>query len=419
MMLGDCSLEEIYNKVKSRVHVSEEGIPHVEPSEELEELKECVISLTVGGELKKIVSELEEVKKSVERLVSILNLKGFTYPREFSSFINDPMHHLKKKLFNYVYDLIRGKISLEEFTRRASAAVRTSVRTNMRTAYQIWGITSIMAILAEKGFTLSYPEHGFINFDRSGKQRLGIIPPNAILFSFKKGFISIFHEAPRPIAWEDTSDLKRIWKLYTALRPDVMVYGGAVFNIVNLDSDPPIARPDVIIEFKELNDWYERVRDLRGYFRKPLTAEEWRSKWLEGLFEGLADIMGISRVEAKERVEEAKPLRIREYQLIRLYKKTYKPKKTILVSRCKLPSTVKKELEEAGITVYDNIGFNARALEPVAKQLEDIAKFSGSNVKLVISPETAELLARAIDVLGLANPDTIIRKALERMLNHD
>ena len=59
-------------------------------------------------------------------------------------------------------------------------------------------------------------------------------------------------------------DLSRIWKFYTALRPDMMVYGGEVMDIVEIDSDPPVRRPDLIIEVKELYDWYKRVREVRG-----------------------------------------------------------------------------------------------------------------------------------------------------------
>lgn len=46
---------------------------------------------------------------------------------------------------------------------------------------------------------------------------------------------------------KDSSDLRESWKLYTALRPDIMVYGGKILDIVNIDSNPPIKKPDVII----------------------------------------------------------------------------------------------------------------------------------------------------------------------------
>lgn len=55
-----------------------------------------------------------------------------------------------------------------------------------------------------------------------------------------------------------------------------MIYSGKVLDAVDPGLSPPIKRPNIVVEFKELEDWYVRVRDLRGYFRRPLTAEEWR-----------------------------------------------------------------------------------------------------------------------------------------------
>ncbi len=415
-----CNLEDLSNKLRSAVKVDSDGIPQISQQalDILDKIKECIISEVVGEEVDEAIKWVETVKRVVERLRQRFRLAGFTYPREFASFIEDPIQHLKKKLFNYIYDLARGKISLDEFRRRAAAAVRTSLRTNMRTAYQIWGLTSIAAILAERGYELVYPEHRFLNFDRSGKQKLGIIPPNFVLLNLGKGYLSFFHEAPRPLGWEDTHDLQRIWSLYTALRPDAMVYGGKVLNIVDLGSSPPIRKPNIILEFKELSDWYTRTRDLRGHFRKPLTAEEWRSKWLEGLFEGLADIMGVKRSEVRKRIEEGVTLRIKEYQLVQLYKSTYKPDVMILVSRTAVPADVKRYLESIGILVVDDVQFDAKKLEPVADVIERYASYGEEDrISIALSIDVARMLAEVMKKLGVNDVNEVLRLALKRLLS--
>jgi hypothetical protein len=89
--------------------------------------------------------------------------------------------------------------------------------------------------------------------ERSGRQRLASIPPDAIIET-GYGALSFFLEAPRLIAWEDTGDLRRAWKLYKAMRLDILVYGGRIMNILDEGDDPPIRRPDVIIKCKELED---------------------------------------------------------------------------------------------------------------------------------------------------------------------
>ncbi len=425
-IVGRCStmsssvyeLENLLNEIRTRVVVDKDGVPKIPRDVDplLDKVKDYVIDTTLGNLLEEAYEWVEKVRNVLEELRRFFNLYGVTLPKEFNSFVEDPRAHLRKKLFNYVYDLVRNKIALEDFVRKATAAVRTSLRTNMRSAYQIWCLTNIVLELGRRGYGVVYPEHRYLNLDRSGKQKLGIIPPNVVLLNVEKGFISFFHEAPRPLTWEDTKDLEKIWSLYTALRPDVLVYGGRVLNIVDLSLSPPIKRPDVLIEFKELEDWFTRVRDLRGYFRKPLTAEEWRSKWLEGLFDGLADILGVQRTEVRQRVESGASLRIKEYQLIQLYRSTYRPRYAILVSRKPVPSDVRKDLEANGIIVVDGVEFDSSKLQPVVDILESIARFEhGEAVPVFLDPETIELAKSLARRLGIEKLEDLVKYALEHL----
>jgi len=371
--------------------------------------KEVFIDYVIGDELPQAHQWLKIVKSSLNEVIRTLGLTGFTFPKEFRSFIEDPLKHLKKKLFNYVYDLYRGKIDLTEFIYRASAAIRTSLKTNLRTAYQVWGLMTILTHLGNDGFRVIYPEHKFLSIDRWGKQKLGIIPPNVVLHSPRYGYLSFFHEVPRPLTWEDSSDLQRVWSLYTALRPDLMVYGGAVMNIVDLSSSPPIKRPTMIIEFKELEDWYVRVRDLKGYFRKSFTAEEWRSRWITGLYDGLADILGIQRREVEEKVEKEKSLRVREYQLVQLYYNVYKPKVMILISRKEVPSEIKRVLKDNNIEVFDAIEFNKEKLKDVTELIKSYAEGSKSSIHLELDIETYDNLVKLKELLNLGSEGEVIK----------
>jgi len=308
-----------------------------------------------------LLNQLEDIKK-------ILKLRGVTLTRELKSFIEDPLLHLKKKVFIYTFELLSGNISLYEFASKAAAAVRTSLRTNMRTLYQTWVFLALLKKIAEGG-RLIYPEHGYLYLERSAKQKTGIIPPNCIAKSADGRVLSFFIEAPRPIAWEDTSDLRRIWRLYVALRPDFLVYGGSIMNIVDLNNNPPIKRPNVIVECKELEDWYKRVRDLKGWWSKAISAEEWRALWLKGLIEGLAEAIGVKAKGDFKRKDERRGLRVKEYKLVQIYKRVYNPDSMILIARTEIPSDIKSEVEDYGLEVYDNIGFEEDKLLDVAEEL--------------------------------------------------
>ncbi len=338
-----------------------------------ERLRDLIIDIVCGNELEEAYKWREILLKTCEYVKRKLNLFSIVFSKELSSFLEDPRKHLKKKIFLYLHDLLRGKVTLEKFSLTAHAAITTSLKTNMRTIYQDWVFLSILALLAERGYELTYPEFGVLSLERHSKQKLGYIPPNAIVQNVEGKSLSFFIEAPRPITWEDTQDLERIWKLYVALRPDMLLYSGAIYNIVKLDNDPPILRPNVIIECKELADWYLRTRYMRGPLARPLTAEEWRSKWLTGLRVGLAEALGIEVKQLDTMIKEKKTIKLKDEQIVILYKSVYKPDKMFVISRAPTPQQVRRKLEEFDIEVIDNVGFDYKRLEPLVDYLDKIA----------------------------------------------
>ena len=330
----------------------------------------------IGDELQVAKKWIRNFKRAVSEAKKVLGFRDELYPKEFKSFLDDPEIHLTKKIFFYTIDLLRGILSLEDFLKSAAPAVKTSLKTNMRSVYQYWVYVNILNEFGKRGGEMVYPEVKYLMIGRTGKQKTGWIPPNSIMHFGNDSYLSFFLEAPRPIAWGDTGDLKRIWKLYTALRPDMLVYTSKVLNIVNLDGDLPILRPDVILECKELSDWYKRKRDMRGYLARPLSVEEWRNVWIKGLWGGLAEAMGIEESELVNKVKKKKSILVKDIQVVSLYNSMYKPKKMFLISRSTIPRDIRNDLEERGIIVYDNIGFRKNKLRIVVDELENLAKKS-------------------------------------------
>ncbi len=419
-------ITEVLNEVKGKVVISTSGTVRVlskDANELIDRIKDLVIKLAVGDdEVNEALEWIRLFKESLNELIRSLGIKGVTLSKEVKSFIEDPRNHLRKKLFIYTHDLIRGSKRLSDYLRTSCAAVRTSLRTNKRTLYQYWVLLTILAILSrDYGARMVYPEHGFMSLDRSGKQRSGTIPPNTIIELPTRGLLSIFLEAPRPVSWEDSSDLRKYWRLYTALRPDIMVYGGNVTNILNVSLNPPILKPDVIIECKELSDWYLRSRDVKGPFAKPLTAEEWRNKWIRGLWSGLSEVLGVRVSDVNEVIKERRGVRLKEYQVVALYRRVYKPKRMYLISRTRVPSDVTKYLSNEGIEVIDGVGFSGGSLKEVASEL---VKYARGYVPRVIrvDDELMELIKESAKVMNvvLSNDLSITVKDILRKLlsNH-
>jgi len=386
----------------------------------LEELKLGLIREVAGVEVPKLLGWISQFNSVVEQLSAVLGVKGVVYPKELKSFVEDPEAHLRKKLFIYAHDLARGRLGPEEFYAKACAAVRTSLMTNGRALYQSWVYAVLVLHMAKRGFRLVYPDDLHLHLERSGRQRTGAIPPNAVLSDGHRA-LSLFLEAPRPVGWEDSGDLARVWKLYTALRPDILAYGGRVLNIVVRDGEPPVLRPGVIVECKELDDWYRRARELKGPLASPLSAEEWRERWISGLYAGLADVLNVKLSEVAAKLGERKGLRLRDPQIAILYKRFYEPRAMVLVSRAPVPGEVKSQLEREGIQVVDCVGFNIEELTTVADILEEEAGLETGRADFVeLTPRARELLRAAVLAAkekGLESaPPQIVERALEALL---
>ena len=378
----------------------------------LEELRAAFVSEMVGDELKQVFEWIECLEFSLSELRRSLNVEGVFFPHEFRSFVADPSAHLRKKLFIYAMDLARRKLSVKGFERKARQAIQTSLQTNMRNLYQSWVFLTLLGQVGEGG-SLIYPEHGFVGLDRSGKQRIHLIPPNAIIQS-RRGVLSFFLEAPRPVGWEDTEDLRKTWGLYKAMRPDILVYGGKVMNILEPHRDPPIRRPDIIIECKKLGDWYRRVRELKADDR-PLSAEEWRWMWLEGLWRGLGRELGASRPETLER-KPSKKVRLREPELVKSYMDVYKPRKMMLITREKTPGKVKENLERYGVEVFDGVGLNPQNLRPVSEIILNYAK--PDRGILVLRGDIVRMIEERSRILN-KTPEEVVELAIRNLERRD
>ena len=392
-----CDWASIASRVQGRLRDGDEAEAR-RLERPLEELRRCFVEELFGDGVREAREWIARLNEAVERVKRVLGVQGVLFPKELRSFLRDPLAHLAKKLFNYAYDLARGRMSVDEFRRTAEAAARTSLRTNLRSVYEAWVYLNLVAQVVERGGgELVFPEHPHLLFERSGRQRSGGIPPNAVVRVEGRGYLSFFVEAPRPIGWADTGDLSRSWRLYIALRPDLMVYGGLVMDIVR-DGDPPIERPDVIVECKELDDWFARVREVRGPLAREMTAEEWRSRWLRGLWAGLAEVLGLSSPEeAYEAARRRRGVRLTEPQIVALYARIYRPRTLFLVSRAPVPPSIRGELEAQGVRVVDAVGFNDAALRPVAEELLRVASYRGSHGEVLRLPNG---VARRLDELA-------------------
>ena len=91
------------------IRSNEEAIDCIKKCLNNSDVSGCFIDCAVGDEP---ITEARNWIKVFKNLLSEVSRKygfiGVLFSREFGSFIEDPYNHLRKKLFIYTHDLLRG-----------------------------------------------------------------------------------------------------------------------------------------------------------------------------------------------------------------------------------------------------------------------------------------------------------------------
>ena len=151
------SWQEFYRSLKRKLRVRGRNVLDLTARQReffinaTEELREAFISEKVPEQE---LQEAEEWIGEFNRLVSSLKeggvLRDVILTRELRSFVEDPRTHLRKKLFNYTFELLTGVRGPMSYERTCEAALTTSLRTNMRTLYQTWDFLTLLKHLLRR-----------------------------------------------------------------------------------------------------------------------------------------------------------------------------------------------------------------------------------------------------------------------------
>jgi len=202
-----------------------------------------------------------------------------------------------KKVFK-LYSL--GKLSGLEFFDRVRAAIRLSLNIKERDLYQMFVFLSLLLYLKAD---ILKPSSKLILERRTLPRK---IPATVVLATADGKYMSIFYEALRPVKG---SGIPRY-------RPDLMIYSRLVPEIA-FANNRVYPSPDYIVEVESGSKWFEKE-----------NARIWGK---------------ISNIE-----------------LVRNYIEVFKPHKMILVSRVKVPSSIREDLAEYSVVLIDGVQYNYR-----------------------------------------------------------
>jgi hypothetical protein len=229
-----------------------------------------------------------------------MHLEDIEINASLNWFLLDPVNGLMRVLFDPLFDLLKGKTNLAGFIVAGDAAIKDSFSMLYREGYERWGALALLKLLApgrlwmgkthdfytdptmegdiiegnRDEFVSDIVESRKVVFDNL--VRASFVVPGTLIYSgLTRSYISLRPRWYLP-RWKarmisekmEWIDLKQIYKdLGTGnLWPDMMIH--------MTDQDPDdlkliadyyrLARPDIIIEFMEDDEWYDakRVEDI-------------------------------------------------------------------------------------------------------------------------------------------------------------
>jgi hypothetical protein len=236
--------------------------------------------------------------------ISCLKLKNVIVDQNLRWFLQDPTDGLTRRLFDPVYDLVRGDIDAKGFEQRSSQLVRELVQKYTRQGYIHWTALSLMSLLApDQAYTVPITDESIethLSSNDVGQARFNdtasaqarftqIIPnlftaellaldsshftpllvPKIILHSLKldtnvalrADFHEVSHDAFKlfsnidTMEWHKIADLKRKFGPHH-LWPDICLYLNDNPDELRVASDGShVLWPDIIVDVIETSGW--------------------------------------------------------------------------------------------------------------------------------------------------------------------
>ncbi len=227
--------------------------------------------------------------KAEKEATEQLGLDDISMMASLRRFLHNSMDELKRGLFDPLFDLLKAKVDIESFEQKTTRSIEASFGPLYRLGYEKWVAISLVKLLeADKLFQVTPRE-----FTRDGEKVImrttspeeeAPIPVESKRLSFKheneatltvpdfivhsakvNRYIALRSQMGKAYATASNASKKRGW--YT---PDSIVVLEPGLTLVYVEDDNPeeislvadaqrICRPDLIIECRELKDWYEKV----------------------------------------------------------------------------------------------------------------------------------------------------------------
>jgi hypothetical protein len=245
-------------------------------------------SLEKGYELSRNFARMYKTVMDQTKLESINVRAGVNW------FLQDPTNGLIRPLFDPLFNYLRGKLTEAEFDKTATELIEKAFDDYFRDGYRRWVMLGLMSLNEpDKHYGVEVRDYQTDSTMSEGDIIGGLreetpeqaaetnkvvfdicllasfIPPRLIMHSKRLGrFVGLhsdFNEAhwrarykSEKMEWIDLQELKKEYG-QSKLWPDLLFYTSDELGDLNLIADHFwVARPDLIVEVREDEGWYER-----------------------------------------------------------------------------------------------------------------------------------------------------------------
>jgi len=235
-----------------------------------------------------------------------MRLEGIEINANLNWFLLDPVNGLMRVLFDPLFDLLKGKTDMAGFTQVADTAVADSFKLLFCEGYEHWGELALLRLLTPDRLWLGHTHDFYTDPAMAGDiiegnrddfvpdpveskklvfdnlVRASFVVPGALVHSSRlNSYVSLRPRWYLP-RWKarmlserlEWMDLKKLYSEFGTgnLWPDMMIHvSDERPDDLKLVADYyRLARPEIIIEFMEEDDWYD-ARRVEGIMRHNLV----------------------------------------------------------------------------------------------------------------------------------------------------
>jgi hypothetical protein len=141
-----------YVATNTEIHIDMSEISIPEPLRDefykhFDDIRDAVVEACYGSLPPEVDVLCRNYIQSEKELTGLLGLERIELPMDLSSFLHNPKEGMVRALYNRLFEMVQGKITVDDFERMADADLTASAAELFRLGYEQWAALSLIRLL--------------------------------------------------------------------------------------------------------------------------------------------------------------------------------------------------------------------------------------------------------------------------------